>query len=190
MKHLMPILATAILLGPVSLASAQKKLPTPSDQAKAADAALQQMLRKFDRDGDGQLNPQEQAAADQALLQGFPMAGAPVGNDPYLKQFDRDGDGRLSPAEMRLARDYFERMRRKGGGPQRGFNPAGNNNGQQPAPSAADQKAEKEKEKVSPLVKRYDKDGDGKLNASEKAAAQAELKKDKKKDKEDAKPGK
>jgi hypothetical protein len=45
-------------------------------------------------------------------------------------------------------------------------------------PAAGDGKASK----VSPLVKRFDKDGDGKLNAEEKAAAQAELKKDKSKD--------
>ena len=38
--------------------------------------------------------------------------------------------------------------------------------------------------KVPPLIKRFDKDGDGKLNAQEKAAAQAELKKSK------SKPGK
>jgi hypothetical protein len=40
-------------------------------------------------------------------------------------------------------------------------------------------------------VKRFDKDGDGKLNDAEKAAAQAELKKDKSKEKEkDAKKDK
>jgi hypothetical protein len=38
--------------------------------------------------------------------------------------------------------------------------------------------------KVNPLVKRFDKDGDGKLNDAEKAAAQAELKKDKSKEKD------
>src|SRR5438132_1575 len=41
--------------------------------------------------------------------------------------------------------------------------------------------------KVNPRIKRFDKDGDGKLNADEKAAAQAEFKKDKGKEKDDKK---
>ena len=54
------------------------------------------------------------------------------------------------------------------------------------APNGAEPKAKPEK--VNALVKRFDKDGDGKLNAEEKAAAQAELKKAKTKTKKDKEP--
>jgi Ca2+-binding EF-hand superfamily protein len=173
--------AAAILLGPAVPWAAAQKAPSPGDQAKAMEAARQQMLRQFDRDGDGALNPQEQAAADQTMMQGA-VGGVPVGNNPFLKQFDRDGDGKLNAAELRQAREYWDRMRRKGGGPQRGFDPRGGGSAPQPAAPVADKK--QEQDKVSPLVKRFDKDGDGKLNETEKAAAQAELK-GKKKDKGD-----
>jgi Ca2+-binding EF-hand superfamily protein len=186
-KRFIPYLATAFVLSTATLPAAAQKVPSPADQAKATEAAMQQMLRQFDRDGDGKLNPQEQAAADQTMMQGA-VGGMPVGNNPFLKQFDRDGDGKLNPAEMRQAREYWDRMRRKGGGPQRGFDPRGGGNAPQPAAPAAE--AKREKEKVSPLVKRFDKDGDGKLNETEKAAAQAELKKDKKKDKGEKEKGK
>jgi len=180
---------SALLTSLAILATADDKSPSPAEQAKAIEAAKQRMLKQFDLNGDGVLNDQEKARAEEAMRQqGFPMMpGGAVGNDPFLRQFDRDGDGRLNPAEQRAARDAWERMRRSSGGPQRGFTPGGGGGTPAPAPGAA--KAEAKPEKVSPLVKRFDKDGDGKLNEEEKAAAQAELKgKKKDKDKDDKKP--
>jgi hypothetical protein len=183
---------SALLSSLTILAIADDKSPSPAEQAKAIEAAKQRMLKQFDLNGDGVLNDQEKARAEEAMrAQGFPMmAGGAVGNDPFLRQFDRDGDGKLNPAEQRAARDAWERMRRNNGGPQRGFTPGGGT----PAPAGAASKAEAKPEKVSPLVKRFDKDGDGKLNEEEKAAAQAELKgkkqdkAEKPKDKDDKKP--
>ena len=86
-----------------------------------------------------------------------------------------------------MAQAAFQRIRNKGGkGPAYGIGYGGQagaggfvpnvgegavaGGGEAPAP------------KVSALVKRFDKDGDGKLNDEEKAAAQAELKKKDKKE--------
>lgn len=184
----------ALLTSSTILVAADNKSPSPAEQAKAVEAEKQRMLKQFDLNGDGVLNEQEKARAEEAMrAQGFPMmAGGAVGNNPFLRQFDRDGDGKLNPAEQRAARDAWDRMRRNSSGPQRGFTPGGGNPAPAPAPAAS--KAEAKPEKVSPLVKRFDKDGDGKLNEEEKAAAQAELKGNKKdkaekaKDKDDKKP--
>lgn len=171
----------------VQLLAADPKAPSAADVAKAAEAAKQKALQQFDLNRDGVLSEQERAAAEQAMWQALPnMPGAMVGSNPFLRQFDRDGDGKLSAPELRLAREAWERSRRNGSAPQRGVTPGGNGGfGGPPAPSSpgTDSKAEKEKEKVSPLVKRFDKNGDGKLSEEEKAAAQAELNKGKKKDK-------
>jgi hypothetical protein len=163
----------------------------------------QQMLSQFDVDKNGVLSDQEKMMAQEAMRrQGVTMPMAPggfPGADQFNKQFDRDGDGKLNPQEAMAAQAAFQRMRGNGSGMRGGLNNGGGGgagasgvNPQQPIapPNAGDGKASK----VSPLVKRFDKDGDGKLNADEKAAAQAELKKDKGKEKDakakdkDAKP--
>jgi hypothetical protein len=121
--------------------------------------------------------------------QGWKMGIAPggfPGADQFNKQFDRDGDGKLSPMEAMMAQQAFQRMRGNVG--RGGIRGGGSIGSGAPPPVAPIAPANDAKSgKVPPLIKRFDKDGDGKLNAEEKAAAQAELKKDKAKDK-DAKP--
>jgi Ca2+-binding EF-hand superfamily protein len=167
--------------------AADNQFPGSADQAKAAEAAKQQVLRQFDLNRDGVLSPQEQLRAQEALRKsGFPiMPGGSIAAAPELKQFDRDGDGKLNPQEQRAAQEAWNRSRGNGSGPARGGFPGGNGNagnGVPTAPASAPA-AEPKPEKVSPLVKRYDKDGDGKLNDDEKAAAQADRTKGKKKEK-------
>jgi len=191
-RHFLYVCA-ALLAGSSSLFAIDGKAPSSAEQAKAVEGAKQQMLQQFDTNRDGVLSEQEKARAEEALRQqGFPlMPNGAVGNDPFLKQFDRDRDGKLSPIEQRAAREAWEKMRRNNGGPQRGFTPGGGPSG---TPAPATPAADAKPEKVSPLVKRFDKDGDGKLNEEEKAAAQADLKGKKKekgekaKDKDDKKP--
>lgn len=186
MRHsiLSAVSVVALAVGAGHSWAVEPKGPSQADLAKAAEMARQKALQQFDLNRDGVLSDQERNAAEQAAMQSamsVPMSpGMPVGSSPFLKQFDRDRDGRLSATEIRLAREMAERMRRTasgGGGPQRGFTPGGG------APAPAAPPAEAKPEKVSPLVKRFDKDGDGKLNDEEKAAAQADLNKGKKKDK-------
>jgi EF hand len=161
--------------------------PTPAiDPAKAMAEMQQQFLQHFDVNKNGKLDGPEQLAAQEAMRQqGWNMGIAPggfPGADQFNKQFDRDGDGKLSPMEMLMAQEAFRRMRggqRLSGGVRTGGSIGGAVPPVVPIAPANSQK----NGKVPPLIKRFDKDGDGKLNADEKAAAQAELKKEKGKDK-------
>jgi len=174
---------------PTNPQSAQNQASAPSQpsaqnpQAKAFADWQQQMAKMFDADGDGKLSDQEKLMAQEAMRrQGINIGMAPggfPGEEQFRKQFDRNGDGQLDQMESMAAQAVFQRMRggggmrggvRGGGGPSSGFLP-------QPAIPVGPVAGNGGTGKVSPLVKRFDKDGDGKLNADEKAAAQAELKK-------------
>jgi hypothetical protein len=176
------------------LALAQDKPGGGFDQAKAMAEMQKQFLRQFDADRDGKLSPQENMMAQEAMRRaGVNMGIAPSGfpgADQFAKQFDRDGDGKLNPMEAAAAQAAFQRMR--GGSASRGGGGGGAGSAlpQQPV-TPGEPAADKKSNKVNPLVKRFDKDGDGKLNAEEKAAAQAEFKKEKGKEadaKDEAKP--
>src|SRR5262245_28790772 len=156
---------------------------TGVDPAKAMAEMQQLFLLQFDVNKDGKLSDQEKLMAQEAMrLHGINMGIAPggfPGSDQFVKQFDIDKDGKLSPQEAMMAQAAFQRMRNNGSGVRTGVRPNISGGGgsipqQQPVGPAA-QRAD-QKGKVSPLVKRFDEDGDGKLNAEEKAAAQAELK--------------
>ena len=96
------------------------------------------IMKKFDRDGDGKLNAQEQIAATRAMQErGIRVPGAP----------NLAGPGNNA-------------------GPQ-----SGPGVGQAPAPPPGPKLNKREEL----LLKRFDKDGDGKLSNDEKAAARAEL---------------
>jgi hypothetical protein len=121
----------------------------------------------------------QEAMRRQGLNMGIAPAGFP-GAEQFARQFDRDGDGKLNPLEAAAAQRAFQQMRNSGVGP-RGAGGGGGSSVQQPTAPVAPP-ADGKPAKVSPLVKRFDKDGDGKLNAEEKAALQADAKKDKGKD--------
>lgn len=111
----------------------------PGVGAGAANQAAvrEAMMKRFDRDGDGKLSPQEQLAATKALQEhGVRTPGAP----------NLIGPGKSNGVQ------------------------AGPGIGQVPAPPAP-----KLGRREELLLKRFDKDGDGKLNDEEKAAARAEL---------------
>lgn len=83
------------------------------------------MLRRFDADGDGQLNATERAeaeAAHQRILERFDADGDGKLNQQERRQamrqhmldkFDADGDGQLSEAERDQARAFAEQRRQK-----------------------------------------------------------------------------
>ena len=191
MRH---YILTAIVLGSaysMSLLGEDKPAAT-TDQAKMIAEMQQKVLQQFDLDKDGILNDQEKLAAAEAMRkQGWPAGmgmgmtpGGFPGSEQFIKQFDKDGDGKLSPTEQAAAMTAFQRSRANGGKPVVGRLPYGPGPGAgaggqavAPAGGAAGDAGKGEDKKVSNLVKRFDKDGDGKLDAAEKAAAQAELKK-------------
>lgn len=176
----LPALAAAPL-------SAQNAAPT-FDPTQAWAQMQMQLVQQFDANKDGKLTGQEQILAQEYMRkQGINMGLAPgglPGADQFNKQFDRNRDGKLDLAERAAAQAAYQRMRSgRSGGVQSGSLP-----GSGVAPPTVDPtaKADQKPAKVPPLIKRFDKDGDGKLNDAEKAAAQAELKKTKFKDKDAA----
>ncbi len=194
MRHVTALFVLVCAIVSVA-AHAQDKGPQPGfEQKKAFEQMQQQMLMQFDADRDGKLSDQEKMAAQEAMRRqgvnmGIPPGGFP-GAEQFAKQFDRDGDGKLNQQEAMMAQQAFQRMRNNGSGMRGGLPNGGGGgaSGEVPQqPSLLANPGDAKPTKVSPLIKRFDKDGDGKLNADEKAAAQAELKKDKSKEK-DAKP--
>jgi hypothetical protein len=186
------LLAGLVVVGWTTALLAQEKAPAAFDQAKAMAEMQKQFMMQFDANQNGKLDPQENAVAQEAMRRsGINMGIAPggfPGADQFIRQFDRDGDGRLNQAEAIMAQAAWQKLRNHGhsGGPRMGGNVG---SGAPPPVMPVAPAGSGKPDKVNPLVKRFDKDGDGKLNAEEKAAAQAELKKDKSKDK-DEKPAK
>jgi hypothetical protein len=186
------IASVILVIGWTLSSAADEKANGGEEQAKAMAELQQRMLQQFDANKDGVLSEQEKLAAQEALRkQGKVVPGMAPGGFPgaeqFNKQFDRDGDGKLNDAEKAAAMAAYQRLRggkeRGSGGPQLPFGlPFGGERGvagRAPAEAGAGAAppAEAKKEKINPLVKRFDKDGDGKLSDEEKAAAQAELKK-------------
>jgi hypothetical protein len=179
---MLPFFAIACL---AAVAGGQDKGIPGVDPSTAVGKMQQQFLMQFDVNKDGRLDAQEQMMAQEAMRRngmnlGIAPGGFP-GADQFVKQFDRDRDGKLSPQESAMAQAAFQRMRNGAGGVRSGGGGASGALPQQPIQPVAPP-AEK-KSKGNPIVKRFDKDGDGKLNADEKAAAQAKFKKEKEKDK-------
>lgn len=181
-------LAVMIAMGGATIASADDKPAMPMDpQAKAMQDWQQQLSKMFDADGDGKLSDQEKLMAQEVMRQhgwnvGMMPGGFP-GAEQFQKQFDRNGDGKIDQMEAMMAQQMFARMRNHNGGRGGGVRVGGGGgSGFAPQPAMpfnpqAGGEGNGGASKLNNYAKRFDKDGDGKLNAEEKAAAQAELKK-------------
>ncbi|MCB9834346.1 MAG: EF-hand domain-containing protein, partial [Planctomycetes bacterium] len=82
--------------------------------------------------------------------------------EEMMKRFDKNGDGQLDEAER-------EAMRKEFGGRRRGEGrPAGDDEEDGPAP-------EERRGRRAEMMKRFDKNGDGKLDEAEREAMRKEL---------------
>jgi hypothetical protein len=130
----------------------------------------------------GQLQP---GNAGQALP---PQFGQPANNgqgaaaaaqQAFAQRFDLDGDGRLSAQEQLMATRAMQQRGIRTPGMPNLVRPGSGNNGPISGPGVAvpqqQAPAKKPGRREEILLKRFDKDGDGKLNDEEKAAARAEL---------------
>jgi hypothetical protein len=116
----------------------------------------------------------------QPFNNGQAAANAVAARDAILKRFDRDGDGKLSAQEQLAATKAMQEHGIRTPGAPNLIGPGGRNNGNgvqrggapQPAQQPAAPKLSKREEM---LLKRFDRDGDGKLSNDEKAVARAEL---------------
>src|SRR3954452_8078329 len=160
----------ALIVCAACLARADDKPPAAPDASNPLAQLQQQFMMQFDVNRDGKLSGQEQMMAQEAMRrQGINLGIAPggfPGADQFQKMFDRDGDGKLSPAEAFAAQAMFQRMR--GGGMHGGVVRGGSGGSVLPPQGFMPAAPQGKPSKVSPLVKRFDKNGDGKLNAEEK----------------------
>ena len=147
--------------------------PKPGEGALSPEQLRKQLLEKFDANGDGNLTGDELLKARNAAFKQFGAAAGPAGAsfDDFKKKFDRDGDGELNPQERAAAMAAFQKARAGGGGPAAGGIPAGGGVGEAQAAGEGGKSRGR-----SQLVKRFDRDGDGKLSEDEKAEAQKALK--------------
>jgi len=149
--------------------------PSPAVPAPGQRPSREEMIKRFDQDGDGQLNEAERQTVRETMRQKWAERGGMRGPDGALREkmrqrFDRDGDGQLSEAERQEARQAMRKMHRRmhhrmmhhrahgwhggrafGGPGGPGFGP------QRPLRQA--------------MLKRFDQDGDGQLNEAERGEA-------------------
>lgn len=86
MKH-KPLLALGLLFGASLFAAAQDGAPQRPNRPQRGQGPPPELVKQFDKDGDGKLSPEEAKAAREAR------------QAEMLKQFDKDGDGQLSEEE-------------------------------------------------------------------------------------------
>jgi Ca2+-binding EF-hand superfamily protein len=173
MKSLRGILAAAALLVMVGGLRAEDALQP--GEGVTQEQLKRQLLGKFDADGDGKLTGEELLKARDAV-QNQIGAAAGVNLEELKKRFDWDGDGELNPQERAAAMAAIQKRRTGGGGAVAGGIPAGGGfggNGPGGAPAAGEGKKSRSRDS---FIKRFDRNGDGKLSEDEKAEAQKALK--------------
>jgi Ca2+-binding EF-hand superfamily protein len=95
------IVATVIGLAGVANAEEGKRPMRPDNRVDNPEA--REMLKKFDKDGDGKLNEEERMAAKEVY-----KAREEAFKKEMLEKFDKDGNGELSEEEREAAKK--ERM--------------------------------------------------------------------------------
>lgn len=186
MRKLLSSTLTLLLLAAAAYAdAAQNAAKVGDDEIKSAFSKLDvetriRLMKKFDKDGDGRLSPEERKEAMEAMkgkaadLESLRQKHV----EDVMNRFDKDGDGKLDKSELagflEEQRKMFDEQRRRMG-PPRKFQPPKeilakydkNGDGKIDAEErrAIFKDARERREK---LVKKYDKNGDGILDDSER----------------------
>ncbi len=168
-RPLFRCLLAALCAIPAPAQDGAKPATAPADKSSAMEKRRQEMLKRFDLNGDGKLDDAEKAAMKEAQKQQRTVRGSgdigslsatgepgPGGEPPradlfvreLLKRFDQDGDGKLDAAEL------TEMMKARAAAGSQGMNggPGGQFRQQ--------------------MLKMFDKNGDGRLDDDERAAAE------------------
>lgn len=100
---------------PCWLAASQTVLAAPGENPGVQAELRQRALQKFDKNGNGQLDPDEKEAAKEAMQKrreqgGGKGPGGKGGRDPERRQklrekFDKDGDGKFTETEKAAAKE-------------------------------------------------------------------------------------
>ncbi|HAV65384.1 MAG TPA: hypothetical protein DCY13_23790 [Verrucomicrobiales bacterium] len=90
----------------------------------------EEMIKQFDKDGDGELNDEERAAMRSQLQSQFSgdRSGGGFNREAMMKQFDKNGDGTIDDEERAAMRSRFSQGR---GGAGAGGSPGGQSGGAQ-----------------------------------------------------------
>lgn len=89
----------------------------PADKVKKAEARRAEMLKKYDKNGDGQLDEAEKAAMQEDRRK--------ERDQERLKRYDKNGDGKLDDAEREAMREDLKKRAAEGGPRKKGPGGAG-----------------------------------------------------------------
>jgi hypothetical protein len=118
------------------------------------------LLRRVDGNGNGASDPNERESLPDPARQGRNLPEGlglnnPMARQALMRRFDANGDGRLDASELAKAREAFEQLRQRVGPAGVGALPEANR------PARVDQ---------SEVLKRFDANGNGKLDPQERQA--------------------
>lgn len=152
------------LMGAASIAQAQG----PGGRG----GSREEMIKKYDKDGDGQLNEEERNTMREEMQQqgggkqgeGQQRGGERLSAADLIAKFDADADGKLDATEVEaMMKEQQSRMQsqqgRRGGPNTQG--------GQRSGPQGGASREE--------MLKKYDKDGDGQLSEEERAEMRKDM---------------
>ncbi len=147
--------------------------------AQASPEQLRQrVLELFDADRDGRLDEAERATAEKAAAERAADPAAPVAllREELLKRFDANANGRLEPEERTAVREFLAARRAAAAEPSA---PAVVTDAptSAPAPVAAKPLAGAEAPLLSraELLKRFDRNADGRIDATERETLETTL---------------
>ena len=119
MKKLITLMTTVSMTLALSTSSAQDQVPRQN---------FQELIKRFDRDGDGRLNEQERQVMQQEMQKRASPATARPSREDVIKKYDRNGDGRLDARELAAMRSQMARTRDGAGNRPSGNNRPGGDN--------------------------------------------------------------
>ncbi len=141
----------------------------PASPTTPMSGDLRELLRRFDKNGDGRLDENEKAAARRAMREDD-GGTEKERRKQLLKRFDKNGDGRLDDAERAEAEKARDTLARNGGADR--FRALSLQRFDKNGDGRLDDTEQAEAAKFrAEMIKRFDADGDGQLNDTEREAA-------------------
>jgi len=138
---------------------------SPEDRRREWEQLQSKLAEKYDRDGNGRLNTREEwQAARQEIREYY--------SQREIERYDKDGDGQVSDEERRAGRerDQQAELRRRADRDRDGqLDGAEQTAYDESLRQARDKQAHDEQARKN-FMNRFDKDGDGDLNESERQA--------------------